>query len=261
MQEASPNGVHLIAMSIGNTRCSFALCRGRDVGSVRSEPIEACEGVLDGMRELLPTATSSLPVVYSSVNDGGGAALIERLENDEYVSLYRVGSDVEIPLRHSLDDDNTTGVDRFLAALGAYSVLEQACVVIDAGTAVTVDFVDGEGTYHGGCILPGAQMMLDALHEHTDALPSLRFEADSGDVYPGTTRDSMLAGATRAIRGGVRHITEMYALEYGAFPSVVATGGDAQALFEGDELVERIVPDLVLRGIAICADTALTQQG
>ncbi|MHC4975081.1 MAG: type III pantothenate kinase [Planctomycetota bacterium] len=258
MQESNPNEVPLIAMSIGNSRCWYALCHGRDVGVVRTASLDDEAGVFDGIREMLPTATSTIPVVCASVNDSGGSGLLESLERDEGITMYRVGLDVEIPLRHTLADDNTTGIDRFLAAMACFDVCEQACVVVDAGTAVTVDFVDGEGTYQGGCILPGAQMMLDALHERTSALPALSLEKPSDEVFPATTRQSMLSGVTRAIRGAVRHISEGYALEYGAFPTVIATGGDAELLFGDDELVERVVPDLVLRGIARCAADALT---
>ena len=56
--------------------------------------------------------------------------------------------------------------------------------------------------------------------------------------------------------GGAWKLVEKYALHYGGFPLVVATGGDAQALFRDDELVSRVVPDLVLRGMAIAWRTA-----
>jgi pantothenate kinase type III len=66
----------------------------------------------------------------------------------------------------------------------------------------------------------------------------------------------MLLGVYEGIRGMVRRLVERYAEHYGAFPMVVATGGDAETLFSGDDLVDRIAPDLVLRGIAVAARNA-----
>jgi type III pantothenate kinase len=260
MQESSPNSVPLIALSVGNSRFSLALCHGDEVGSTRFVSIDAPSDVLSELKDLLPTATAPVPVVLSSVNEAATASLLQILQGDDSVVVYKVGVDVPIPLRHSLAEDNTTGVDRFLAALAAYRVMDQACVVVDAGSALTVDFVDGEGTYHGGCILPGAQMMLASLHEQTAALPELSFRLPDDEVYPKTTEQAMLTGVVNALRGAVRQSTERYALDFGAFPSVVATGGDAPLLFGDDELIDRVVPDLVLRGIAMCATEAMAQQ-
>jgi type III pantothenate kinase len=141
------------------------------------------------------------------------------------------------------------GEDRLLNAAGAYRVLQQACVVIDAGTAITVDFVDGAGTFHGGAIGPGAQMMLASLHQHTALLPEVEFEVPAEPIGH-NTRQAMLSAVYYGLRGMVRELVEQYAQVAGAFPMVVATGGNADVLFQGFDLVDRIVPDLALLGIA-----------
>jgi type III pantothenate kinase len=135
-----------------------------------------------------------------------------------------------------------------LNAAAAYDVLHQACVVVDAGTAMTVDFVDGEGTYHGGAIAPGAKMMLDALHGHTDQLPQVGWEKPLEPIGHNTA-EAMRSGVFHGMRGMVRELVEQYAQISGAYPIVVVTGGDAQLLFDDYDLVDRIVPELVLRGI------------
>ena len=67
----------------------------------------------------------------------------------------------------------------------------------------------------------------------------------------------MLKGVFHGIRGAVQRIVEQYAEHYGAFPQVIATGGDAETLFKGDDLIDSIVPDLTLLGIATTARHAL----
>ncbi|MEO1512599.1 MAG: type III pantothenate kinase, partial [Planctomycetota bacterium] len=81
------------------------------------------------------------------------------------------GRDIPLPIPLALEDPGTVGVDRLLNTTAAYETAKQACVVVDVGTAATVDFVDGQGVFQGGAIAPGLAMMLAALHEHTAALP------------------------------------------------------------------------------------------
>jgi type III pantothenate kinase len=115
---------------------------------------------------------------------------------------------------------------------------------------VTVDFVDGQGVFQGGAIAPGLNLMLRALHEHTAALPSVKYERpDDGMTFGKDTRGAMLLGVHAAVTGLVRALCERYSEFFGAYPQIIATGGDARALFEGDDLVEHIVPDLTLLGI------------
>jgi pantothenate kinase type III len=93
--------------------------------------------------------------------------------------------------------------------------------------------------------------MLGSLHEQTSALPSLAWAPPDKARGPfgKDTKHAMLLGVQAAARGLVRHVVETYAEAYEAYPQIVATGGDAPALFEGDEVVEHVVPDLQLIGI------------
>ncbi|MBL0922211.1 MAG: type III pantothenate kinase, partial [Phycisphaerales bacterium] len=109
----------------------------------------------------------------------------------------------------------------------------------------------------------GATLMLRSRREHTAALPEVALErpvsasSEEADPFGRNTREAMLNGAFYGVRGLVRALVERYAEAYQAYPRVVATGGDAPLLFEGDDLVEVIVPDLALRGIAACCRAAI----
>src|SRR5262249_43314398 len=151
-------------------------------------------------------------VVVASVNDAVADRIEARLragggEGRGAGTVIRIGRDLPIPMEHSLEHPVTVGQDRLLDALGAFSRSEQACIVVDAGTAVTVDFVDGTGVFHGGAIAPGLKMMLGALHEHTAALPAVDFFPHLLPI-PGqqppfgrTTAQAMAVGAVAAVRG------------------------------------------------------------
>ena len=104
--------------------------------------------------------------------------------------------------------------------------------------------------------MPGINAMLRTMAVSTDLLPDEGFEAPTGEPWGRNTIDAMRCGVHAAVTGGVWKLVERYALHYGGFPLVVATGGDAKALFEDDELVSRVVPDLVVRGMALAWRTA-----
>jgi type III pantothenate kinase len=249
----------LLAVQVGNTRTQLGLFRHEELGeTVRFASADLAAIVAeatrlwDSIREEPQAA-----IALASVNEKAAASLQSMLEDQLGVDLYRVGDDLPIPIGESLDPETIVGADRLLNAAAAWDRLKQACVIVDAGTAVTVDFVDGEGTFHGGAIAPGAAMQLRALHEGTDALPAVPFRRPGDDAYGRNTADAMVLGVFEGIRGLVWRLVERYSAAYGAFPLVIATGGDAETLFADDELVNRIVPELTLQGMAVAARLAL----
>lgn len=253
----------LLLVSVGNTRTALA-CASTD----RLDRVDrVANGDLSAMVEWLRSSIAGSGVageplvLVATVNRRVSAPLIHRLAADLSARVLRIGDDLPIPVGTCLDPDARPGQDRLLNAAAAFDRFRQACVVIDAGTAITIDFVDGEGTFHGGAIAPGAQMQLNALHEWTDALPALDFAAPGADAFGPNTRQAMLHGVFYGIRGMVRHIAERYAEAYLAYPSIIATGGDAHLLFDGDELIEHIVDDLTLHGMLAAFRAAGNPEG
>jgi type III pantothenate kinase len=243
----------LLGLTVGNSRTRLGLFLKGELSSAVSvaNPPAGSSDYKALLREVegLLADQHGAPIVIASVRKPLSDAL--RVELRGMGDVYMIGDDIAVPLRHNLDDASTLGQDRQLCALAAYSRARQACVVVDAGTAITVDFVDGEGVFQGGVIAPGLAMMLGSLHEQTSALPSLAWAPPDKARGPfgKDTKHAMLLGVQAAARGLVRHVVETYAEAYEAYPQIVATGGDAPALFEGDEVVEHVVPDLQLIGI------------
>ncbi len=247
----------MLVVSVGNTRTRFA--RVEEGKLEPSRVVENADLAAAGAALVDAAAAESgaLPALMASVNDAA-ADKLERLLESSGSRVTRFVRDVPIPIQTTLEDESTVGQDRLLDALGAFGRSQQACVVVDAGTAVTVDFVDGQGIFHGGAISPGTAMMLRAMHEQTAALPQVQLSPETlpGDDAPfgKTTAQAMALGVATAVRGLVHTLIDRYAEFYGAYPRVVATGGDAALLFEHDDLVEHIVPDLTLVGMVAAAE-------
>lgn len=242
----------IIALSVGNTRARVGLFKGVELVESAVFDTGDAPGIASAAVAMADKAEGdeNPTVVMSSVHRAGADA-IEAVLRDQGLRVERFGRELPIPVAHTLDENGakSVGQDRLLCALGAFSVARQACVVVDLGTALTVDFVDGQGVFHGGAIAPGLSMMLRALHERTDALPEVAFQIPAPDqAFGRNTPDAMRLGVAAMACGAVRWLAERYAEHYEAYPRVIATGGDMGVL-EGDGLVETFLPDLQLIGI------------
>ncbi|MCC5829895.1 MAG: type III pantothenate kinase [Phycisphaeraceae bacterium] len=243
---------NLLAFSIGNTRTRMGtFVDGKLAGSLaisHADPDEFAAAVAEAHAPL--SGRSDAVAVFGSVQPRITERLRRIVPEHTGLELLRVEEDLPIPIGRKLDREALVGDDRLLNAAAAYHTLKQSCIVVDAGTAMTVDLIDGEGTFHGGAILPGAQMMLDALGRQAAQLPDLEI-ARPDEAVGHNTNEAMLTGVFHALRGAVRELSEQYAEAAGHFPMIIATGGNADLLFSGWELVERIVPDLTLLGVAV----------
>lgn len=249
------------AISIGNSTISAGhLVDGELDGSV-TVPADRPEELIDAIEPWFADVDrDDRAMLLASVNRTVETTLRSLLADRIGGEVVEMEKDLSAPIGRGLDPESVVGVDRLLTAAAAWDQLKQACIVIDAGTAVTVDFVDGEGVFQGGAIMPGVAAMLRTMAVSTDLLPDSGsergFEAPSGEPWGRNTIDAMHRGVHAAVTGGAWKLVERYALHYGGFPLVVATGGDAKALFENDELVSRVVPDLLLQGMALAWKTA-----
>jgi len=253
---------HLVLISVGNTRTRIA--------TANMGKLEPSRVLLNAERAALfaaaQDAVTALPagdaaVLLASVNDPVAEPLVEALAPLTGQAMgrpmIRIGRGMPVPIRTALTPPVTVGTDRLLNALAANGKSGEACVVIDAGTAITIDFVDKWGIFQGGCIAPGLGLMLKSLHEHTAALPLVAPPREPVLVGAGiaplgrTTVEAMTRGCVAALQGMMRILVDRYAEFNGSYPRVIATGGDAALLAEGDEWNEviHIVPDLILMGM------------
>jgi len=253
----------VLAIQVGNSRIKLAVFRGEDPDEVVFIAKDDVAGAVEAATRLYETIGAEIEssVVVASVNKPVSDALVSTLREQLACEVYIAPDDMPVPIGTCLDAGARPGVDRLLNAAAAWHKLRQACVIIDAGTCITVDFVDGEGVFHGGAIAPGVRMQLKALHEQTAALPPIDFAVPEGLAWGSNTREAMIRGVYHGARGLVWRLIEKYAEQYGGFPVAIATGGDAGALFSDDELISQIVPDLVLRGVALTAKAALEPDG
>ena len=140
------------------------------------------------------------------------------------------------------------GVDRWLALVAAWNMVRRPAVVADLGTAVTLDFVTGDGRHVGGYIVPGPGMMAKALARDTALV---RVTGDlARDLLPGRdTSQAVRRGTTAMLVSFIEWSVAQFSR--GESPVVFLTGGDAENVAGGLSLPVRVEPDLVFDGLAL----------
>ncbi|MEM1304002.1 MAG: type III pantothenate kinase [Planctomycetota bacterium] len=168
-----------------------------------------------------------------------------------------------LPLVVRVPEPGRVGIDRLVGAVAANRLRrpEKPAVVVDLGTAITVDLIAADGAFEGGAILPGVAMAARALHQQTDLLPErpMRELDASPDAVGKNTADAIDAGLFWGAVGAVREVIARQSDRLTTAPQVFVTGGAAPSvarLLGGPDTAVRHVPDLVLSGIAVASDQA-----
>lgn len=165
----------------------------------------------------------------------------------------------DIPLAMRVDEPARVGIDRLLAVLAADRIRQpdRAAIVVDLGSAITVDLLDASGAFCGGAILPGIAMSARALEEHTDALPRVAMDQleHPPDPVGKSTVPAIEAGLYWGAVGAVRELISQMSKDLSAPPEVFLTGGAsshvARLLEASSTYSVRHLPHLVLSGIAL----------
>lgn len=140
------------------------------------------------------------------------------------------------------------GADRFVGLVAGHRLaVGTPCIVIDCGTAITVDAVEGDGRHLGGLILPGLQLSADALIARAQGRLSLTFEYPS--IFADGTARAIGSGCLFGLVGAIEGICTRMQHAMSAPPLCILTGGDATHLrpwLHGDFVVQ---PDLLMQGL------------
>ena len=185
--------------------------------------------------------------------------LLNRSRDDFRILTYR-----DLPLEVRVEFPERVGLDRLGAAVAAKFLASggrqppdtiRPAIVVDAGTAITVDLVSADGTFEGGVILPGFRLTAQALAAGTNQLPLATFTGDDqpppvvGKHTEGAIRSGLFWGAV----GAVREVIERMSAGLSEQPHVFVTGGDLRHLAPLVSPHSQFVPNMVLSGIAIAA--------
>lgn len=254
-----------IAVDVGNARIKLGRFEA-DAGSphpgLLPEPrdtiaLDGRQPEIDQLEAWIADGPRAIPWRIGSVNRSGASALIGWIREtrpDDDLVLLAAG---DLPLEVRLQRPDMVGIDRLLDAVAANHLRtrHRPAVVVDVGTAVTVDLISADGAFLGGAILPGIQMSARAMHEFTDLLPLIGMDAlRSPPPALGTdTAEAMRSGLFWGAVGAVNELVGCLAEYAGAAPEVFLSGGAGPAVAELLGEQAQHVPHLTLGGIALTA--------
>lgn len=252
-----------IAVDVGNSAVKIAVCPE----TVRSFVHQEAGWINQAVRWIRKTFPDRKRVWWiSSVNQTALSPLRQAIESlgdqVEIVDAARIPIDLEV------DQPDRVGKDRLLSAYAGSLRTELPCVVVDAGSAVTVDWVNradsGSTVFAGGAILPGLRLQLSALSSGTEAIRAQgESHAGSGNApfAPGrNTQQAIRLGAGAAVIGGIDRLIVEYRRHFGFSSdelgplSVLITGGDASIVSEYLQAKHEVIPNLVCLGLLDLAE-------
>lgn len=244
--------INLMVLNVGNSRLAVGVFVGGELKYANRTPHGSHTNWSGAIAEAwkLISDLESPSVAAASVNPALDEAVAKAAKEATGQTVAWVGRQIDLPIEVLTDKPTQTGVDRILNIAAAYEQIQKCCIVVDAGTAITIDCCNDKGQFLGGAIAPGVSAMLAAMHQNTAKLPTVEFAVPVG-AFGKSTEQAMLQGVYHGIRGMVKELTENYATELGTWPEIIATGGDAKTLFEGWDLIHAVSPDLTLYGIAL----------
>jgi type III pantothenate kinase len=155
---------------------------------------------------------------------------------------------IELPIINLYETPLTLGKDRLASAVASESLFPHSNkIIINAGTCITVDFVDEKAQYHGGNILPGMQMRLKAMHEFTAKLPLVKVEYNNA-IFGKNTEDALQNGG---VKGAIYEVSAFVSEVNAHYPknNVILSGGDSHLFAKHLKFKIFAVPNLVLRGL------------
>ncbi len=163
----------------------------------------------------------------------------------------------QLQIHIAYENPQSFGVDRWLALVAAHELVEGAVCVIDCGTAVTIDALNGDGRHLGGVIVPGIATMQQSLLRNTDGIARAIEPQDQAghEVLANNTRTGLDKGALYAVCGAIEHTVTKIKRSTQMPIVCIVTGGDANSILAELEGDYHCHPHLVLQGLqALIAD-------
>ena len=203
----------LVAADIGNSSIKL----GSFAASTELFPIPVNQATFsvdqigsDEWTDWIKSTESRLsPWAIASVNQPAFKQLHNWLENEQAQNIQLTHDSIDLQM--ALPTPEQAGIDRLLAAIAVNQLRdpESAAIIVDSGTAITVDLVDSDGTFKGGAILPGIQLSAKSLAQHTDQLPLLEISESGSNDPPATGRDTASAITSGIFWGSLGAVKEL----------------------------------------------------
>lgn len=249
----------LLSIDAGNTRTKWAVFNADGV-SIRNG---VCANKDLVSADLSPTSLGYERIVISNVAGKQHEALLSQILAHYNLPIRWVTSTPEAcGVMNNYLLPEKLGTDRWAALVAAWHIKQVPCIVVNAGTAVTIDALNSnqkinQADFIGGLILPGLNLMQKSLGLNAAQLPAhnAEFQAtpDHTPIFAKNTVEAIYSGATHAVIGAITLMASALQIQSKQIPSIIISGGDAKLIY--DNLTTKmenpilIIDNLVLQGL------------
>jgi len=247
----------ILIVDIGNTHIHLGLfIRGalRKTWTLSSQPPRTHDEYALFLRELIGDGMPMSGAIVCSVVPRLEAPVARAIEQEFKTAPLILDAGVPMGIVNGYDLPSEVGMDRLANAVGACYFFGAPVMVLDFGTAITLDYLSAPTgreplpVYLGGAIMPGIELAAEALARGTARLPRVSL-LEPRRVIGRTTAESIQAGLAHGYLGAIQTLVERAREEIGQAVRVVATGGDALNLSAHLPFLHAIEPDLTLYGL------------
>jgi len=236
----------LLAIDAGNTRVKWGLHDGRRwVKRGYAETVRAA-----GLKRVFAGLPAVQAIIVSNVAGDDLRAALKRALPASPAPHWIRSAAAQCGVRNGYAKPAQLGCDRWAALMGAHALCSGAAVVVNAGTALTVDALTADGVFVGGIIVPGVELMRSALARDT---AGLRRRPGNFSFFPDNTGDAIMSGAVNALCGAVERVAHHLQQGGGVTPVCVLSGGAAGVIAPQLNLEVKVVDNLVLEGLLVMA--------
>ena len=237
----------ILAIDAGNSRVKWGWHDGSAWTSIATVSLIEFAASSDHVNPFSMTHDDPERIVISNVaGDGAHQLLVNWTSVFEAEPLWLRADAERCGVRNRYDRPEALGPDRWAALIAARAIHNGASLVVNAGTATTVDMLTEDGTFLGGAILPGVELMRFVLHEHTGRLP---IQEGVHRETPRNTIDAIETGCRHAQAGAVERMYRVFR-DLAPAPLCIVAGGAGRTLVDQLSMPRRYVENLVLDGLA-----------
>ena len=248
----------ILLMDIGNTRIKWGVLENKALSGIGSllTP-HSSDFDLKPLFMSVPSDVKS--IVASCVLSKKTQTKLAESFSDHFKLVVRFIEPINrfSGLTNGYNNPSKLGADRWAAMVGAHNEFGGNILVVDMGTAITIDYINAEGVHQGGQILPGLKSFFNILNQSTGSINTKININDTAaqDIkkWGKNTDDAVISGAMSAISGAINAAVFSFKIE-DSMPSVILTGGDAIYFKDLFDYSLSYRPNLVLEGLARILD-------
>jgi type III pantothenate kinase len=250
----------LLVVDVGNTQTHFGVFReGQDEIAEHWRFATVRESTGDELAAALSNLLGLRGLSFADVDSSIVSSTVPQLSEqwtqvaDRYLghSMLVVSPAIKTGMPIRIDNPHEVGADRLVNAVSAYDRVQDTCIVVDFGTAITYDAVSAAGEYLGGIISPGAEISIEALSERAAKLPKVEL-AEPRSLIGKSTVDAIRSGIAYGFAGQVEGIVRRMRGELGEDAKAIATGGLARVVVPFiQETIDEVDELLTLIGLRL----------